>query len=51
MDIICLQILVPLYFSYYVEVTKMSQQTTNFIPTPSWEMIENFKLYTKHDML
>ncbi len=27
------------------------QQMTNFKTTPSWEMNENFKLPTKHDIL
>jgi hypothetical protein len=29
----------------------MTQQATNFITTPSWEMDENFKLLAKHNML
>jgi hypothetical protein len=29
----------------------MAQQLTNFIPTSSWKMNENFKLATKHDIV
>jgi len=54
MDTIFLQILVaflsitPVYLhkSY-----RLNQQVMNFISIPSWEMNENFKLPTKHDML